>query len=346
MISSFSLSCCFAVPLFYSTVMIAPSSALLAVLVTGKIISPVAAELAADQLEFAPTTALPGKNIDDGSVATNFIETYNKEQLFLIAPLNMVFEKPATAMVQYVVLYWCSDLTFSKFLNSSTSMAYAGRCVAFPLTGLADTLAAGGQGLYSGFLYGSSSSEVRSISASYVEQLNVFEGQIHDNNDNWVYRYWDDGRSTMPSIQYETHDAGDLTANSATSAWSSFAEITWTSTEDAAKILNMTTSELTPKAFKDVYATSWITQHEAEAANANLNSEAELEIVNEVKEEIEAMNTNDGSTNEGSTSNPTNTNVGTTDTDVNSDPVDSGTGRNLASVTTRIASAALRMFGI
>ena len=153
MISSFSLSCCFAVPLFYSTVMIAPSSALLAVLVTGKIISPVAAdaELAADQLKFAPTTALPGKNIDDGSVATNFIETYNKEQLFLIAPLNMVFEKPATAMVQYVVLYWCSDLTFSKFLNSSISMAYAGRCVAFPLTGLADTLAAGGQGLYAVF---------------------------------------------------------------------------------------------------------------------------------------------------------------------------------------------------
>ena len=60
------------------------------------------------------------------------------------------------------------------------------------------------------------------------------------------------------------------------------------SVEDAAKILNMNVTELTPETFNKLYADTWIGAHEEEAAEKNPNPDAELAIVEEVKNENEA----------------------------------------------------------
>jgi hypothetical protein len=75
----------------------------------------------------------------------------------------------------------------------------------------------------------------------------------------------------------------------------------------------MTTTEVTSGAFETVYSKTWIKEHNEEAATANPNPEAELVIVDEVKN-----NTGDSS----------------------------GSTRKLASATNRVVSAVLRLFGI
>ncbi len=97
-------------------------------------------------------------------------------------------------------------------------MGYAGRCMQMFLAGYADLVAAGAQ-----LTFDSSEGQFTStlgVSAVFVEQLNAFQGQIHPNTDDWVYRYWDDGRKTMPWIGWEGHDEGDMASNAATSSWS------------------------------------------------------------------------------------------------------------------------------
>ena len=63
------------------------------------------------------------------------------------------------------------------------------------------------------------------ISAVFVDQLNVFQGQTHKNADDFVWRYWDDGRPSMSEIGWEGHDEGDMSPNSATSALSAVGEV-------------------------------------------------------------------------------------------------------------------------
>ena len=220
---------------------------------------------------------------------------------------------------------------------------------------LADILAAGAQ---STGITAEGFTSTYGISAVFVEQLNVIEGQLHGNTDDWVIRYWDDGRPSMPYIGWEGHDEGDLSPNAATSAWSSVGEFIWTSVEDVAKLLNTTADEFTPETFKQVYANVWIKEHEEEAAEKNPNPEAELAIIDQVKNETGGNNGGTGGADDsmggdgGSGNSDGNTGTGDLDAndggaaaDDNGDP--SGTtGRKLASATTRFVSAALRMFGI
>jgi hypothetical protein len=173
------------------------------------------------------------------------------------------------------------------------------------------------------------------ISAVYAEQLNVFEGQYHSNTDDYVWRYWDDGSKTAPTIGWEGHDEGDMASNAATASWSAFREITWMSAEEVAQLFNTSVDEFTPDKFKQVYLDAWIKGHEQEAAEKNPNPEAELEIVEEVKNETDST---------GETTVPAA--PGTAEDGV-TDPIDdSASGRKLASVAARFASAALRVFGI
>jgi len=177
--------------------------------------------------------------------------------------------------------------------------------------------------------------QTQGISAVYSEQLNAFEGQVHSNTDNWAIRYWDDGRKTVPRIGWEGHDEGDMAPDAASSSWSIFGEITFMSVEEVAQLFNKSTDEFTPEKFKQVYKNTWIKGHEKEAATDNPNPEAELEIVEEVKDETDSA---------GETTVPAA--PGTAD-DGGTDPVDdSASGRKLASVAARFASAALRVFGI
>jgi hypothetical protein len=187
------------------------------------------------------------------------------------------------------------------------------------------------------------------ISAVYVEQQNIFEGQIHENADDWVTRYWDDGRKTMPWIAWEGHDEGDMAPNAATASWSAFGDFTGLTVEEVAQMLNRSVGEFTPETFKQVYQNAWIKQHEKEAATDNPNAEAELEIVDEVKNETDSADETTTTAAPGTAEDGiSGTNTATPIEDDGSDPIedDSASGRKLASVAARFASAALRVFGI
>lgn len=271
---------------------------------------PTAEEMSA--IVAANTAPKPGYNAGGGSVFANFVDANKEGQFFLHLQGSDVFEKPLSGLVKRDFLYWCSDLTFSDAMNTGSGLiGYAGRCVGMPLGGLAEAAAAGNQIAYDG-LTGEFSITL-GVSAVYVEQTNVFEGQIHGNTDDYAIRYWDSGLETMPRIGWEGTDEGDASANAATSSSSTFGEFTWMSAEEAAELANMTTTEVTSGAFETVYSKTWIKEHNEEAATANPNPEAELVIVDEVKN-----NTGDSS----------------------------GSTRKLASATNRVVSAVLRLFGI
>ena len=181
------------------------------------------------------------------------------------------------------------------------------------------------------------------MSAVFVEQLNIFQGQYHSNTDDYVWRYWDDGSKTAPTIGWEGHDEGDMASNAATASWSAFREITWMTVEEVAQLLNKSADEFTPEKFTQVYEDTWIKQHEKEAAENNPNSGAEQEIIEEVKGETDPT---------GETTAPTESDTegdggsGTNTATPIEDDGSSGNGRKLTSVAARFVSAALRVFGI
>ncbi len=59
------------------------------------------------------------------------------------------------------------------------------------------------------------------------------------------------------------------------------------SVEEVAQLFNTSTDEFTPERFKQVYENIciWIKEHEKEAVEDNPNTEAELEIIEELKNE-------------------------------------------------------------
>lgn len=323
--------------MFFSTTSV---STLLRVLAASAASIPfVAAQLTTDDLYGALSSTAapsPGFNAGGGSVFTNYVNAFNDGQLFTLYTGSFLYEMPGSEPFVGSTFTWCSDLTFSDFSNSSL-MGYAGRCVEMFLAGYADIVAAGGELT---FEYSEGEfTHTLGLSAVYVEQLNVFEGHHHSNTDDYVYRYWDDGRKISPTIGWEGHDEGDMHPNAATSAGSDFGDNTWMSVKEVAQLFNTSTDEFTPEKFKQVYMDTWTKQHEKEAAENNPNPESELEIIEEVKNETDST----GET--ASSAEPDMMEDGGNDA---SDPAeeDSASGRKLASVAARFVSAALRVFGI
>ena len=292
--------------------------------------------------KIAPTAALPGFNVEGGSVFTNLANTINAGQLFFIVTATLLYEGPETEPAHPTFFNWCSDLTFSD-VNSSSLIGYAGRCAGKILSGYEAMVASGAQ---IAFDY-SEGDFVRTmgISSVFVEQQNVFEGQFHANIDDWVYRYWDDGRETSPFVTWEGHDEGDMSPNAATSSRSGFGDITWMSVDEVAQLFNTSVDEFTPETFKQVYFDTWIKDHEEEAAVENPFPDAELEIIDQVKNETNHVDDTAPTT-------PVQLDSTATEDGGNSDganPVvedDSGSGRQLMLVGARFVSAALRVFGI
>ena len=287
-----------------------------------------------------PTAALPGFNVDGGSVFTNFADLVNNGQFFFFRTGTLVYERPGSDIMQFTTFYWCSDLTFSD-VNNSSLIGYAGRCVAMVLTGYDDAVASGGQLSYD--YSGGEFKFTQGISAVFVEQLNVFEGQYHMDTDDNTWRYWDDGRKKMPKIVWEGHDEGDMSPNAATSSFSAFGELTWISVEEATQLFNTSVDEFTPEKFKQVYYDTWIKDHEEEAAISNPDPLPELEIIEQVKNETNYAD--DTETTAPAQPDSTAEEGGNSD---GANPVedDSASGRQLVSVAARFVSAALRVFGI
>ena len=305
-----------------------------------------AAEITVDDLyqKISPTAAAPGFNVEGGSVFTNYADTYNNGQFFFIWHPTLLYEKPESEPARISVLNWCSDLTFSDGVNNISLMGYAGRCVVKLSAGYEAMAAAGAQSAYN-YLAEGDFTRTQGISAVFVEQLNVFEGQFHADTDDNTWRFWDDGRKTMPYIGWEGHDEGDMHPNAGSSSWSAFGEMTWMSVDEVAQLFNTSVNEFTPETFKQVYYDTWIKDHEEEAAEKNPFPEAELAIIEQVKNET---NSADGTANAAPVEPDS-----TAEEDGGSDsanPVveedDSASGRQLASIAARFVSAALRVFGI
>lgn len=281
-------------------------------------------------------------------------------------------EIPLSEPVKVAKLLWCSDLIFPNFLNdTSLPVGYAGKCVGVWSSGYDEVLSEGAQLPY---LFDGSNTFAfsYSISSVFVEQLNIFEGEFHKNNDDVTVRYWDDGRPKNPSISWEPRDEGDKGEHSASSSWSAVGYQSWMSSESAAQILNMPVAELTPDAFQEVYANVWIDLAAAEAANDNPYPEDALEIIEEVEEDVEAAGieveegdehaidatkimdatTNaidaiiDAATNDGLGADANAGATGGGDDAAAAEDPSPGNRRKLTSVTTRVVMAALRMFGI
>ena len=301
-----------------------------------------AAEITVEDIyrKINPTAALPGFNVEGGSVFTNLVKTLNEGQLFFIRSGTTVVERPESDPIRWFVLDWCSDLTFSDVHNSSL-IGYVGRCVEMFMAGYDDIVASGAQVPY--YFSKGKFISTTSISAVFVEQLNVFEGQLHVDTDDIIWRYWDDGRNVMPMIGWEGHDEGDMNPNAATSSVSQFGDVTWMSVDEVAQLLNKTVDEFTPETFKQVYVNTWIKDHEDEAATSNPNPGPELEIVEQVRNET---NSADDTTAAAAQPDSNAAEDGNSSVAYNSVEDDSGSGRQLMSFAARFASTALRVFGI
>jgi hypothetical protein len=111
------------------------------------------------------------------------------------------------------------------------------------------------------------------------------------------------------------------------------------SVEEVAQLFNTSVDEFTPEKFKQVYMNIWIKEHAVEAETNNPNPEAELAIIEQVKNETnsagEAM----------SPAAPNTEEDGNGESPIEDDD-SAGSGRKLTSVAARFVSACLRVFGI
>ena len=119
--------------------------------------------------------------------------------------------------------------------------------------------------------------------------------------------------------------------------------MTWMSVDEVAQLFNTSVDEFTPENFKQVYRNAWIEAHKEQAAVTNPDSEAELEIIEQVKNETNYVDDTAPTPVQ-----PDSTAVENGGGSDGANPVedDSGSGRQLASVAARFVSAALRVFGI
>ena len=280
------------------------------------------------------------------------MNAYNQKEFFFTRETTTTYEKPGSDPVITQGLYWCGDLAFTNLNNSSKPTGFSGRCVSGFWGGYKAAAEAGAELEFED--EEKSFTDTDGISAVFVEQLNIFEGEFHRNNDNGQWRFWDDGRETSSSIGWEVHDDGNMHPNEVTSAFSMVFTMTWITAAEAAEILtDMTVDDLTPEKFEDVYAKAWVESHEYEAPY-NPDGEAALETIEAVKDEIFGLIDVVGDM---EVSEPTNFDGAAIDADATGDDADAastadedssntGSGRKLTSTTVRAASAVLRMFGI
>ena len=230
---------------------------------------------------FAAETPPPGKNVDGGSVASNFLTAYRNGQFFQRRTSMTQYEKPGTDQLEGISLMWCSNLSFTDFFDGAMPMAYTGHCMYAFLLDPAPMIANGAQ--ITGALTLNEFSSAYGISAVFVPQTNVFEGGIHRHTDNWIWRFWDDGRSSMVANGWEVMDEGDKSPNAVTSSWSSVAKHDWLTVDEAASLLNVDPSEFTPEKFSKLYAQVWTQDHENALSISSPYPDAAREAIDKVK---------------------------------------------------------------
>ena len=188
-----------------------------------------------------PSSTIAAQQEDDNStIMTNYNALREEGQGFFLQETSFLYEKPDSVKTSFVALYWWCDLEFSSD-DATSNYGYVGRAVLHILGSSLEDITA--QGAQSSFF-----SKKRAVSGSavLVPTLGIFEGQIHATHDDWVYRYWDDGSSTLPILGWEGHDEGFTTPNADTCAWSGSGAYTKITTEAAAELLGMDVADMTP----------------------------------------------------------------------------------------------------
>mmetsp|Transcript_20425 Transcript_20425/g.47963 ORF Transcript_20425/g.47963 Transcript_20425/m.47963 type:complete len:320 (+) Transcript_20425:140-1099(+) len=274
-----------------------------------------------------------GRNIDGGSVFTNFFRAYTDRQFFVLNSVQNKYETPGTKLVELDQLMWCADLSFTNFEDDDVDasgdasvpiMGFTGHCLWGTSITRSTFLESGAQ-MSTAALLSNEFNRDLSVSGVFVPQSNGFDVNWHINTDNMIWRMLDDGRSTGQLIGWEVHDEGDLNPNAASSSFSSVGRVQWISANETAALMDMDVTELTPEQFMPMYKKVWTENHEMEAIVDNPNPEAEMEIVEKAKDgddgdSIMAMG--------------------------DEEDTSTGSGRRLGSITPGVLSVALRIFGL
>ena len=85
----------------------------------------------------------------------------------------------------------------------------------------------------------------------------------------------DDCSSTLRTINFEGHDEGDTSPNGLTSAFSRAGELKKITTEEAAELLGLDVTVLTPESFSEKYKESWNTANKPDSINVTLTKQEE-----------------------------------------------------------------------
>ena len=202
---------------------------------------------------FSSVVAKQEEESDNSSLLmTNFNALREEGQGFYLAEGSILYEKPDSVTVSPVMLSWWCDFEFSSDGNDidTTKYGYIGKAVEYLLGSSLEEAVAQGAEI-------SQKIQPLSVSAVMVPTLGIFEGQIHATQDDWIFRFWDDGSATLPILGSEGHDEGDTRPNADTSAWSGSGTYTKITTEKAAKYLGMNVSDMTPATCSAEYEASW-----------------------------------------------------------------------------------------
>jgi len=205
-----------------------------------------------------------GKNVDGGNVYENFLSIRSEGQFFLRNKRQLEYEKPLTSLVTLDVIRWCSDVEFTDYESGNMPMGFTAKCVNTVVAGVSEAQEAGAQmttALYLEPVAGFKGTNL--VSSVFIPQANAFDMVLHTSTDNWVLRWWDDGRPVQPVMGYEVHDEGDPTPNAGTSSWVGVANNEWVSAQATSELIMVDAAELTPANFANVYEQVWEKQHAA-----------------------------------------------------------------------------------
>ena len=202
---------------------------------------------------------------DFSLLMTNYNALREEGQGFYLAQASVLFQNPGGIAPRAVGLHWMCDLEFLSD-DATNNFGYVGRIVGYFLGAtLEDAVAKGAQNA-------SGEKHTHSVSAVLVPTLNIFDGQIHGTHDNYVFRYWDDGSSTLPLLGWE----GD-SPNADTGALSASGTLTKITTEEAAKYLGMDVVDMTPAACSMEYKAVWNATNVWDSYYNSINTSAAIE---------------------------------------------------------------------
>ena len=203
-----------------------------------------------------------GKNVDGGNVYENFLSIRSEGQFFLRMGMQVEYEKPLASPVTLDIIVWCSDVEFTDYESGNMPMGFTAKCV-FTRNAGTEKQEAGAQMTTASFEPVAGFAAALLVSSVFIPQANAFDMVLVKNSDNWLMRWWDDGRPVQPVIGYEVHDEGDPTPNAGTSSWAAVTNTEWVSAQATSELTMMDAAKLTPANFANVYEQVWEKDHAA-----------------------------------------------------------------------------------